>query len=457
MKVALGLLLILILSGLVLHRVLPRLWRRELNPLNQRRLERFRKIRYGYFAFVLITSAFFASFFLELYVNNKPLYIRYQDRVQYPAVANWANTVVPFGYFPDQVLAADFGLEQPGELDARDYAAWVKDPAALEQAARAIEEGIAADEERFRSLLQEQAAAQDLVYDPTEPLPESKLEDYENKREQAARYRALQAELEQGAASIMMPLYPHSPREQLLSLPGSPPHAPFQQGMPLLGTDASGKDVLAQLLYGFRLSLLFGLGVALAGYLIGVTVGGLMGYYGGWIDIGMQRFIEVWASIPFLYTIIIIAAIVQPGFWLLVGILVLLKAWVGITYTMRGEFYRERSRDYVQAAHALGARDRTVMFRHILPNALVPIITFLPFDIVAFMETLVALDFLGFGLPPGTPSWGALLRQGAENIVNHPHLVWIPVVAFAATLFTVVLVGEAAREAFDPRRYSRLR
>ena len=254
-----------------------------------------------------------------------------------------------------------------------------------------------------------------------------------------------------------MPLHPYSPRELLLDLPGTPPHKPFTAGAPVLGTDFEGKDVLAQLLYGFRISFLFALAVAAAGYLIGVVAGAVMGFYGGWTDIILQRLVEIWSSIPFLYTMMIIAFIVQPGFWLLVFMLVALQAWLGITYPVRGEYYREKARDYVQAARALGLGDGPIMIRHILPNALVPIITYLPFAIVGHMSALVSLDFLGFGLPPGTPSWGALLRQGAENVVNHTQLVIIPVLAFAGTLFAVVLIGEAVREAFDPKRYARLR
>jgi microcin C transport system permease protein len=259
-----------------------------------------------------------------------------------------------------------------------------------------------------------------------------------------------------------MPPFPYSPREQLLGLPGAPPHKPFQKGFPILGTDEQGREILSQLLYGFRICFAFALFVAFTGFAVGVLVGGAMGYYGGWFDIFAQRLIEIWSSIPFLFTMIIISSVIGlvsliVKFAILAFMLVGLLGWTGITYTVRGEFYRERSRDYVQAARALGVKDRKIMVRHILPNALVPIVTFLPFAVVGYMSALVSLDFLGYGLPPGTPSWGALLRQGSENIVNYPHLVYIPVLAFAGTLFCVVMVGEAVREAFDPKKYERLR
>ena len=184
-----------------------------------------------------------------------------------------------------------------------------------------------------------------------------------------------------------------------------------------------------------------------------------MGYFGGWVDILVQRFVEIWQAIPFFFALIIIASVMTPSFWLLVALLVVLRAWMGITYTIRGEFYREKARDYVQAARALGVRTPKIMARHIFPNALVPVVTFLPFSLVAYIDMLVALDFLGFGLPPGDPSWGKLLSYGADltNIRSHPHLLYFPIAALAATLFCVVMVGEAVREAFDPKLYSRLR
>ncbi|MHC4861563.1 MAG: ABC transporter permease subunit, partial [Planctomycetota bacterium] len=221
--------------------------------------------------------------------------------------------------------------------------------------------------------------------------------------------------------------------------------------------DFEGKEVLSQLCYGFRVSFSFAVLVAVIGYSIGITVGAIMGYFGGWVDIIVQRIIEVWSSIPFLYTMMIIASITHPQFIIMVVMLVLLRSWLGITYTIRGEFYREKARDYVQAARALGVRRGKIMARHIFPNALVPVVTFMPFGIVSYIFVLVALDFLGFGLPPGTPSWGRLLRVGSENISNYPELVYAPILAVAATLFCVVMVGEAVREAFDPKLYSRLR
>jgi microcin C transport system permease protein len=202
-------------------------------------------------------------------------------------------------------------------------------------------------------------------------------------------------------------------------------------------------------------------------YVVGVAVGAALGYLGGKIDLLGQRLIEIWSSLPFLYTIIIVSSIVvpvyvpgrmqvlQPSFWLLVAILALFE-WMGMTYYIRGEFYREKARDYVGAANVAGVSEPRIMFRHILPNALTPFISFAPFTVVANIAALVALDFLGFGLPAPTPSWGELINQGMSNLTRW-WLVFFPLGALFVTLLLVVFIGEAIREAFDPKEYSRLR
>ncbi|HPQ41141.1 MAG TPA: ABC transporter permease subunit, partial [bacterium] len=351
----------------------------------------------------------------------------------------------------------DFGLDREGEVNGRKYANWTRDPALLEQEAQALESAILRDIAKYRTLMTERASRKGDVYDPDSELPEWKQETYAQRRAEAASLRQLKTKLEAGWGAIIMPPYPYSHQELLLDLPGTPPHQPFRKDGPLLGTDFAGRDVLSQLLYGFRISFAFAIMVAFIGYSIGIVVGAAMGYFGGWFDIIVQRIIEIWSSIPFLFTLMIIASVINPNFWILALLLVLLRAWLGITYTVRGEFYREKARDYVQAVRAIGFGNRTIMLKHILPNALVPVVTFLPFGIVAYIGSLVSLDYLGFGLPPEVPSWGRLLNQGANNIVNHPHLVLIPVSAYAVTLFCVVMIGEAVREAFDPREFARLR
>jgi microcin C transport system permease protein len=264
---------------------------------------------------------------------------------------------------------------------------------------------------------------------------------------------------------VLMPPYPYSPTESLLDLPGSPPNSPSWQH--IFGTDDRGRDIFARLAYGFNVSLSFALLVLVISLGIGGTVGALLGYFGGKFDILGVRLIEIWSSLPFLYTIIIVSSIVvpiylpgrnlvlQPSFWLLIIILTAFD-WMGITYYLRGEFYREKAKDYVAAAIAIGASDRAIIFRHILPNSLTPVVSFAPFMVVGNITALVALDFLGFGLPAPTPSWGELIGQGVENLTKW-WLVFFPLAAMFITLLLIVFIGEAVREAFDPKEYSRLR
>lgn len=268
-----------------------------------------------------------------------------------------------------------------------------------------------------------------------------------------------------GGNWVILSLYPYSPTESLLDLPGFPPHPPSWEHF--FGTDDRGRDIFARLTYGFNVSMTFALLVLALSYVIGITVGATLGYFGGKVDILGQRLIEVWSSLPFLYTIIIVSSIVvpiylpgrnlllQPSFWLLITILMVF-GWMGITYYVRGEFYREKAKDYVGAAIAMGASDRTIMFKHILPNSLTPVVSFAPFVVVANIGALVALDFLGFGLPAPTPSWGELIGQGMENLTKW-WLVFFPLMAMFATLLLIVFIGEAVREAFDPKQFSRLR
>lgn len=253
---------------------------------------------------------------------------------------------------------------------------------------------------------------------------------------------------------VLMPLLPYSPNENLLDeIEGSPPHPPTSGHM--FGTDDRARDVFARTLYGFNISISFALVVTCFAYLIGVIIGSMLGFFSGKVDILGQRLIEIWSTLPFLYVMIIVSSILQPNFILLVFILTAFS-WMGITYYVRGEFYREKARDYVSAAVSLGARNRTIIFKHILPNSLTPIISFAPFAIVADISALVSLDFLGFGLPPPTPSWGQLIRQGMTDI-NNWWLVAVPLSAMFLTLIAIVFIGEAIREAFDPKVYSRLR
>ncbi|HRC27576.1 MAG TPA: ABC transporter permease, partial [Alphaproteobacteria bacterium] len=217
-----------------------------------------------------------------------------------------------------------------------------------------------------------------------------------------------------------------------------------------LGTDDQGRDVVARIVYGFRLSVLFGLALTLVSSAIGILAGAVQGYYGGWVDLTLQRFIEIWSSLPSLYILIIFSSLFVPGFWTLLLIL-LLFSWVSLVDVVRAEFLRARNFDYVRAARALGVPDRVIMVRHVLPNAMVATMTMMPFILTGSITALTSLDFLGLGLPPGSPSLGELLAQGKNNL----QAPWLGVSAFVSLgvmLTLLTFIGEAVRDAFDPRR-----
>jgi microcin C transport system permease protein len=217
-----------------------------------------------------------------------------------------------------------------------------------------------------------------------------------------------------------------------------------------IGTDDQGRDVVARLIYGFRISVLFGITLTFVSSIVGVAAGAMQGFFGGLTDLLFQRFIEIWAGLPTLYLLIILASIVEPNFWWLLGLL-LLFSWMALVGVVRAEFLRARNLDYVRAARALGVSNAMIMFKHILPNAMVATLTFLPFILSGSVVTLTALDFLGFGLPPGSPSLGELLNQGKSNL----QAPWLGLSGFfilAFMLMLLIFIGEAVRDAFDPRK-----
>jgi microcin C transport system permease protein len=232
------------------------------------------------------------------------------------------------------------------------------------------------------------------------------------------------------------------------NLPEPAPSRPA--GENILGTDDQGRDVAARVLYGFRISIVFGLVLTIISSLIGITAGAFQGYYGGKLDLFMQRIIEVWSSLPTLYILIIFSAMFVPGFWTLLLIL-LLFSWVSLVDVVRAEFLRARNFDYVRAANALGVSNRTIMYRHVLPNAMVATMTLMPFILTGSITALTSLDFLGLGLPPGSASLGELLSQGKNNL----QAPWLGISAFVTLGFMLTLltfIGEAVRDAFDPRK-----
>ena len=267
-------------------------------------------------------------------------------------------------------------------------------------------------------------------------------------------YRDLQAKFAQEDTSdfVIMPLVPYNPYEQDLRTAEFPPFPPSWEDQHYLGTDAIGRDMVARLVYGFRVCITFSLLLLVSNFAIGIALGCIMGYWGGLFDLLFQRLIEVWSAIPVLYIIMIIASIVVPNLLILVVISVIF-GWMGMTWYMRTTTYKEKARDYVMAAKALGASNSRIIFHHILPNSISLIVTFVPFAVAGGITALTSLDYLGFGLPPPTPSWGELLQQGSNNL----HAIWIissTVAALSVVMTTITFIGEAIREAFDPKLHT---
>nr|VFK55675.1 MAG: microcin C transport system permease protein [Candidatus Kentron sp. TUN]VFK61697.1 MAG: microcin C transport system permease protein [Candidatus Kentron sp. TUN]VFK63655.1 MAG: microcin C transport system permease protein [Candidatus Kentron sp. TUN] len=247
---------------------------------------------------------------------------------------------------------------------------------------------------------------------------------------------------------MIWPLIPYHHRTVVWNLPVPAPSPPDAEHW--LGTDDQARDVVARLLHGFRISVLFGFALTIVSAIIGVMAGAIQGYFGGWTDLLFQRFIEIWGSMPQLYLLIILASVFEPDFWWLLGFL-LLWSWMGFVGVVRAEFLRARNLDFVQAARALGVSDGCIMFRHVLPNAMVATITFLPFTLAGSVTALTSLDFLGIGLPPGSASLGELLAQGKANL----QAPWLGLTGFsviALMLSLLIFIGEAVRDAFDARK-----
>lgn len=252
--------------------------------------------------------------------------------------------------------------------------------------------------------------------------------------------------------SMVFPIIPFGPLRTNLDMDGIPPHPPSREHW--LGTDNSARDVLARLIYGFRICVAFGLCLALSDAILGILIGGIQGYLGGWTDILLQRLVEIWSALPFLYVVILLGSIYGTGFFMLLLVVGLFE-WISLSYYMRGEFLRLKGMNYVKAARASGFSHARIFLKQILPNALTPVITILPFTVVAGISTLTALDFLGFGLPPPMPSWGEMLTQGLQNL-QKPWIAISSVSALFLTLLLATFVGEGVREAFDPKSFSRV-
>ena len=360
-----------------------------LSPINRRRWLNFKANRRGYVSFWMFMILFFVSLFAEFIANDKPLYISLEGKSYFPA----------FVTYPETAFGGEFET-------AADY----RDPYLSK---------VIADKggKTYWPLIRYSYDTHNLnLPTPAPSKPTWMLTDAECKPVAEKLGRTGCASLEYN----------------------------------WLGTDDQGRDVVARLIYGFRISVLFGLALTLISSVIGIFAGAVQGYFGGWVDLLFQRVIEIWTSIPSLYLLLIISAVLTPGFFVLLGIL-LLFSWVSLVGLVRAEFLRGRNFEYIMAARALGVSNRTIMFRHLLPNAMGATMTYLPFILSGSVMTLTALDFLGFGLPPGSPSLGELLSQGKANI-QAPWLGFSGFFSVAIMLSLLIFIGEAVRDAFDPRK-----
>ena len=359
-----------------------------LSPLNQRRWQSFKANRRGYWSLWIFLALFGLSLIAEVVANDRPILAYYNGEL-----------LVPFAVdYPEE----KFG----GFLAVTDY----RDP-----------------------VISEEIEANGWILWP--PVRYS--------------YRTVNNDIPQAAPAKPSWLYDKETRCQRYPLGADDPNCNLGNWN-WLGTDDQARDVLARVIYGFRISVLFGLILTLGSAVIGVSAGAVQGYFGGMVDLLFQRFIEIWTAIPLLYLLLIVAAVLPPGFFILLG-LMLLFSWVAFVGVVRAEFLRARNFEYVNAARALGVSNRTIMFRHLLPNAMVATLTFLPFILNGSITTLLSLDFLGFGLPPGSASLGELLRQGQGNL-NAPWLGLSGFVVISLMLSLLIFIGEATRDAFDPRK-----
>jgi microcin C transport system permease protein len=380
-------------------RWLPSGWRRPriaLSPLNERRWRNFKSNRRGFWSLRIFLALFAVSMFAEVIANDRPIVAYYKGELLFPLFVDYPES--KFGGF----------------LAIPDY--------------------------RDKAIIDEMAQNGWAIWPPIAHSANSINKDYPRIKDAEGR---------------------------CLGFPGPPPwatraglcdDAPADQiaryqalgNRNWLGTDDQGRDVLARLIYGFRISVLFGLLLTILSSIIGVAAGAVQGYFGGRVDLVFQRFLEIWSSIPAMFVLIIVSSVLVPGFWTLLGILLLFH-WVYLVGVVRAEFLRGRNFEYIMAARALGLSDTRIMFKHLLPNAMVATLTFLPFKLSGSITALTALDFLGLGLPPGSASLGELLGQGKANL-QAPWLGLAGFASIAGLLTLLIFIGEAMRDALDPRK-----
>lgn len=377
--------------------------RGKLSPINRRRLANFRGNGRGWWSFWIFLALFVLSLFAEVIANDKPFLVVYDGGIYAPA----------FKFYTETTFGGDFETEA-------DY----RDP-------------------YLQNLIKKSGGY--MVWPPVRYSYDTINRNLPTPAPSPPTWMLDDATCAKAAAA-------RTPEGDPAAMDAAAPRAKSCADIEWnwLGTDDQGRDVLARLIYGFRLSVLFGLALTVLSSIIGVAAGAAQGYFGGWTDLLFQRFIEIWTSVPTLYLLIILSAVLAPSVWVLLGIL-LLFSWTALVGVVRAEFLRGRNFEYVRAARALGVSNAGIMFRHLLPNAMVATLTFMPFILSGSISTLTALDFLGFGLPPGSPSLGELLAQGKANL-QAPWLGLSGFVVIALMLSLLIFIGEAVRDAFDPRK-----
>ncbi|MFC7705799.1 ABC transporter permease [Plastorhodobacter daqingensis] len=364
----------------------------QLSPLNQRRWRNFRANRRAFWSLVVFAILFGTSLFAEFLANDRPLLVKYRGEFYTPV----------FNFYPETTFGGDFRTE-----------AVYRDP-------------------EVQCLIRT-GGAELCIDDPAAALAEAETGSIEG------------VPVVEGW--MIWPPIPYS-YNTVNDIQGAAPSAP--DGNHWLGTDDTARDVLARVIYGFRLSVMFALIVTALTSVIGIAAGAIQGYFGGLTDLLFQRVIEIWGATPSLYIIIIVAAIFQMNFWLLVGLMTLF-GWTALVGVVRAEFLRARNFEYVRAARALGVSNAAIMFRHVLPNAMVATLTMLPFIVTGTIGSLAALDFLGFGLPSSAPSLGEMTLQAKQNL-QAPWLAFTAFFTFAVMLSLLVFIFEGVRDAFDPRK-----
>lgn len=362
--------------------------RARLSPLNRRRWENFKRNRRGYVSLWLFSILFVVTLFAEFLANDKPILVHYKGEYLVPVLVDYPEE--KFGGFLAKTDYRHPDIQK--EIADNGWALWP-------------------------------------------PIRYS--------------YNTVNGDIPNPAPAKPSWMYDRQERCSRYIQGADDPNC-VVGNWNWLGTDDQARDVLARVIYGFRISVLFGLILTIISSIIGVAAGAVQGYFGGWTDLLFQRFLEIWTSVPELYLLLIIASVFVPNFWILLGIL-LLFSWTRLVGVVRAEFLRARNFEYVRAARALGAGNVAIMWRHVLPNAMVATLTFMPFILNGSITTLTSLDFLGFGLPPGSPSLGELVSQGKNNL----QAPWLAMTAFAVIsimLSLLLFVGEAVRDAFDPRK-----